>query len=255
MNHQSPLRGACSCGRNQYLIVIPADASHTSAQVLFDDSAEHREYAYMTNLARDSSIIDAGLAHSSPLPIFLRIPLPWLQSTTYAFYPDENHSSIRRVFTPRHAPHTKRHFCGFCGTPLSYWSEENREEAEWVCVSMGSLESDSLQVLNEAGVLPKVETVDTRTTSKEGHINLGELQGRRETRGQPWFEEMIEGSELGRLRRRRGGQTSADGRTKVEWEVNDYSMDEVGDASGSGNGKRKIGDLEEAEDLVMREGH
>ena len=63
---------------------------------------------------------------------------------------------------------------------------------------------------------------------------------------------MIEGSELGRLRRRRGGQTSADGRTKVEWEVNDYSMDEVGDASGSGNGKRKIGDLE---DLVMREGH
>ena len=122
---------------------------------------------------------------------------------------------------------------------------------------MGSLESDSIQALNDAGVLPKAEDKDMHSTSKDGHVELIEHQGEREIKGQPWFEEMIEGSELGRLRRRRGGQTSADGRTKVEWEVVDYSMDEVGDVTdnGSGNGKRKIGDLEDGEDLAMRGGH
>lgn len=39
MSRQRPLRGACSCGRNLYAIVVPTHASE-QAQVYFDDSSE-----------------------------------------------------------------------------------------------------------------------------------------------------------------------------------------------------------------------
>ena len=45
MASEAALRGACSCGRNQYLIAIPSD-SRTAAQVLFDDRAELRKYSH-----------------------------------------------------------------------------------------------------------------------------------------------------------------------------------------------------------------
>jgi len=38
-------------------------------------------------------------------------------------------------------------------------------------------------------------------------------------RGLPYFEEMVENSRLGRIKRRKGGHTSADGMRRVEWEV------------------------------------
>jgi hypothetical protein len=38
-------------------------------------------------------------------------------------------------------------------------------------------------------------------------------------RGMPYFEEMVENSRLGRIKRQRGGQTSQDGRTVVQWEI------------------------------------
>ncbi|KAL8688151.1 MAG: hypothetical protein Q9218_005865 [Villophora microphyllina] len=56
---------------------------------------------------------------------------------------------------------------------------------------------------------------------------------------------MIEGSELGRIKRQRGGQSSADGRSKVEWEVVEFSS-EPADV-GTNTGKRKL-------DQVGREG-
>ena len=202
-------------------------------------------------------LIPIGRAHSSPLPVFLRIPLPWLHSTTYAFYPDESHSSIRRVFTPLYAPHTKRHFCGFCGTPLSHWSEKSRDEAEWVCVSMGSLDSDSMSLLSDAGLLPTVqdEELSAATTSSRTEVSRQAAEG--ESKGQPWFEEMIEGSELGRLRRRRGGETSADGKSTIEWEIVEFNTDEGGALleGGIATGKRKHGDMGGGENLVMREDH
>ena len=196
-------------------------------------------------------------SHVGPLAAFLRIPIPWLRSTTYAFYPDETHPEIRRVFTPWHAPHIKRHFCGFCGTPLTYWSEESREVAETVSVNLDSLQSASLAILAEIGVLPSVIPDEEVPTSKRNDAPMAQVAQGTEVRGQPWFEEMLEGSELGRWRRRRGGKTSADGRTKVEWEIVEYDGNDDRDMleGGIGTGKRKHGELVGGEDIVMRGGH
>ena len=191
-----------------------------------------------------------GRAHSSPLPMFFRIPLPWLQSTTYAFYPDELHSDIRRVFTPRDSPHTKRHFCGFCGTPLSHWSEENPLDADKICLTMGSLSSESLNLLGDIGLLPSIsdEEVHENGASKSEQM-ITRAEGR-EIKGQPWFEDIIEGSELGKIRRRRGGET--DGSTTVEWEVFEFNTEDRV-AAEVGAGKRKLEDLVEDNDISMAE--
>jgi hypothetical protein len=41
MSHERPLQGACSCGRNGYLILVPENATE-KAQVYFDVSSENR---------------------------------------------------------------------------------------------------------------------------------------------------------------------------------------------------------------------
>ncbi|MCJ1267797.1 hypothetical protein MMC22_007683 [Lobaria immixta] len=216
MADESALRGACSCGRNQYVIVTSFSPEETS-QVLLEEKA------------------DQGRVLS------LRVPLARFRSTTHAFYPDETHNAIRRVFSPRNAPHSKRHFCGFCGSQLTYWSEEPREEADWVYISIGSLKSESLEKLEEAGLLAgtkeneKAETSDGNGEKKE----TVKRKHNRELIGTPWFEEMIQGSELGKVKRRRGGQSSLDGKSKVEWEIVEFTADDE-ENSIVDTGKRKI---------------
>lgn len=186
----------------------------------------------------------------------LRVRLAQIQSTTHAFYPEETHSSIRRVFTPHHAPHTKRHFCGFCGTPLSYWSEESPEEADWVLVNLNSLKRESVDRLEDAGFLSDVadlkQGTDQQTNDHSQSRQVGK-EGGREVSGTPWFEEMIQGSQLGRIKRRRGGGRSSDGKTIVEYEVTEFKSGD-GDAVVSGTGKRKHGSLADEDDVEMRSG-
>lgn len=43
--------------------------------------------------------------------------------------------------------------------------------------------------------------------------------------GMPYFEEMVENSELGQIKRRKGGHTSMDGKTTVEWEITEIDGD------------------------------
>ena len=45
---------------------------------------------------------------------------------------------------------------------------------------------------------------------------------RMQNRGMPWFEELVEHSRLGRIKRQKGGHRSADGTRSVEWEVVEY---------------------------------
>ena len=187
----------------------------------------------------------------------LRVPLAQIHSTTYAFFPDEAPSTIKRVFTPHHAPNTKRHFCGLCGTSISHWSEETTDEAEWIYVNIGSLRRDSMERLEEAGLLRGLESENKETaeTATGGSRQMADTGQGREVQGTPWFEEMIQGSELGRIkRRRRGGETSSDGHTKVEWEITEYesgSLNEGGAASAN-TGKRKLGSLDTGDDVEMR---
>ena len=97
------------------------------------------------------------------------------------------------------------------------------------------------------------EGEETRESAKKPKHVTAIGQGR-EVRGSPWFEEMIEGSRMGRLKRRRGGQISSDGSTRVEWEVTEFDGGEPDEGSVHNNNKRKLGSLGESEDVEMRSG-
>lgn len=66
-----------------------------------------------------------------------------------------------------------------------------------------------------------------------------------EVKGAPWFEDMIKGSQLGRIRRRTGEHTSSDGKSRIEWEIVEVE-DDVFD-SIQGTGKRKYAEEVEME--------
>lgn len=202
---------------------------------------------------------------------WLRVPLTWYRSQTYSYYPDETHAAIRRTFTPVHAPHSQRNFCGFCGTPLTYWTESPPEEADYMSVTLGSLFSDDLRMLEDLELLPRDSTEDgsdrsppaaTDTTSEStppatssssavSSASPSFVKSYREgtTAGIPWFEEMIEGSKLGRImRKRRGFGVSDDQSTTIEWEISEWhgSGSDTGRAmseSYSGTGKRKVDEM------------
>ncbi|GFF46743.1 hypothetical protein IFM61606_02661 [Aspergillus udagawae] len=243
MSTHAPLRGSCLCGRNQYSIDIP-DNVIDHAHIYFDSSRDQRK------------------SYGSPLTAWLRVPLSWYQSHTESYFPDETHATIRRVFTPHHAPHTQRIFCGYCGTPLTYWSEIPREEADYMSVTIGSLYGEAQRMLEDLDILPgssdegeleeeeageaeeKEEKMGvtvspaehTQTSSAHSTVVVPSRAGapaptrsyrRGTTRGIPWFEEMIEGSRLGRIMKtRRGVGVSDDSSTTIEWEVTEW-VDEV----------------------------
>lgn len=123
-------------------------------------------------------------------------------------------------------------------------------------VTLGSLLGDDLRELGELGLLPP-ETQDLEFGRSGSHELISKPEVR-ETLGLPWFEDLIEGSHLGRIgRTRRGGGISADGRTRVEWEVVEFGSDENnGGNGGVSTAKRKIGDIGggEGTDVKMGEG-
>jgi len=152
-----------------------------------------------------------------------------------------------------------RHFCGFCGTPLSFWSEQPRSEADFIQLTLGSLSAEDLGDLEDLGLLPgsddeaetppsPVRPADSAGLSATGADNTtGEVAlrpGRETLGGIPWFDSLVEGSRLGRLSRRKGSSRSPDGTVKVEWEVVEYTEDDSG-ADTPRSGKRKFGDEEE----------
>ena len=210
-----------------------------------------------------------GRSQGTPLTAWIRVPLQWVASTTAAQFPDETHTSIRRTFTPPEQPHCKRTFCGYCGTHLSYWSEDPPSEADFLNVTLGSLLGEDLRALQDLDLLPDdVEPNEIRTISRI-FSSSGDVHEAVETRQQEepvvnrsrrqgqlgnldWFEEMIDGSRLGRTRKtRRGMGTTPDGSTKIQWEVSEY-IDDGTDSSTPSGSKRKIGDV--AGDNMPREG-
>lgn len=188
---------------------------------------------------------------------------------------------IRRVYENPFEGHTRRHFCGFCGTPLTYWSELPRGEANYIQVTMGSLCRDDLVDLEDLGLVPSDTPTSpgsrgrssrestaageegdgggTMTAEQQPVVTpirtsaLASTRGGRETTSIPWFDTILEGSRLaGRLKTTKGLRQSADGATRVEWEIVEYTDDrnEPGTPS-TNNGKRKLGDRDDVEDTQM----
>ena len=111
-------------------------------------------------------------------------------------------------------------------------------------------ETEEKQATKEPGVTGVVDV--SQDNGAEG-MALGGPGPNDVTMGKPWAEEIVEGSALGRLRRRRGGNASTDGSVKVEWEILEYDSGSIGSSGESaGNGKRKL--VEVADDDVMMGG-
>ncbi|EON69007.1 hypothetical protein W97_08265 [Coniosporium apollinis CBS 100218] len=236
---EQALRGSCACGRNRYVVEIPPSSAQL-AGVFLDNSSSSRRH------------------QASPITAWLRVPIDWYHSATYAFFPDETHRSIRRSFVSPFSPFgTRREFCGYCGTQLSSWNERTREDAEFISLTVGSVMDDDLEILDRMGLLPERDEGEETDEAGSGRaVAPAKRQAQsavlvaERNRGAPWFEEMVQQTRLGRIKRQKGGHTSNDGSMRVEWEIVEYEGDTE---DGTVTGKRKIGEMEDGrEDVVMR---
>lgn len=110
-----------------------------------------------------------------------------------------------------------------------------------------------MEKLEDAGLLSTdAEEESGPASATDRSPNVTTVTTTNEKKGSTWFEGMIEGSELGRLKRRRGGQRSSDGRSYVEWEIREFESEE-GDGENAGIGKRKLSSLDKDADTDMRQ--
>lgn len=242
-DQSSHLTGSCSCGRNRYTIQLPAQSRALRAEIpyiYFDNSIASREYCFrrwFETFYKQATHAVPGISHATLLTAYISTSLASYNSTTHAYYPDESHTSIRRAYTdPAGA---LRHFCGYCGSQLSRWDEQDLSRGESISVSVGTLEDESLDDLLD---IVGIGLEDTNANNKHEEQAQDEeepedvvmyspkeergrapavLSSTSRDKGVPWFEELVEDSRLGRLRRQRGGYQKAN--SNVEWEVIEIS--------------------------------
>lgn len=190
------------------------------------------------------------------------MPLAWYHSRIFPFFPDEGRSSIRRVYSHPDEQDTMRHFCGFCGTPISYWYERPRSEADFIHLTLGSLLTEDLHDLEEMGLIPdsfdedSMDVVPDPAPAAQPDDSTETGLVAREMRSIPWFESMLMGSRLGNLSTSKGSRQSRDGRVRVEWEITEWTADDDdadddAEASESSNtGKRKRGVVEDGDKMA-----
>ena len=129
-------------------------------------------------------------------------------------------------------------------------------------VTLGSLWGESLGVLEGLGWLDDAESSSSNGEEDEAEVPTAVTTSRRgllrqsaarsmSNRGLPLFEEMVDDSRLGRIKRRSGAHVGADG-SRVEWSVVELDGEEgggdavMGEAvaaeGGNGNKRVKLGD-------------
>jgi hypothetical protein len=134
-------------------------------------------------------------------------------------------------------------------------------------ITLGSLLSEDIRALQDLDLLPKDlvpddiqapgrDAVATPSTQQDSQaVTQSQRSGR--SGGLSWFEEMLDGSRLGRVQNlRRGIGLSPDGSTRVEWEISEVYDAGNGDAElghTSTGSKRKIGDVGGNDDTKMQE--
>ncbi|KAI9806539.1 MAG: hypothetical protein M1833_003726 [Piccolia ochrophora] len=215
------LKGSCSCGRYHFSVDLPADSPQP--RVLFSSAHSLTLFVELKN----------SMPGPQRQPTLLRVPLANFQSTTFAHFPDESHTSIRRVYTPPQRPRSRHVFCGYCGASVSTWSEETQEEAEWICVTIASLREEGLEALEETGILDR-----TDLEKREGELT----QREGEEEDLPWVEET---TGAGMKKRVVKGKREEGGR-RVEWEFTTLEEDpkRLIESGEGGPAKRKRGEVE-----------
>jgi hypothetical protein len=133
-----------------------------------------------------------GNISANPLTLWLRVPLAWYTSATFAQFPDESRSSIQRTFTSPFASNSRRQFCGYCGTQLTSWHERTEEDAKHICLTVGSLLEEDQAQLGRLGFLPGGDSSDEDAAAIAGPSKARSVvRSEPQTRGAPWFEEMV----------------------------------------------------------------
>lgn len=143
-------------------------------------------------------------------------------------------------------------------------------------VTLGSLRTRDLLALEDLDLLPEEVNLEKHISSDEDSTPSENIPGRSQHDGSAllpfssddgllrtsrrgtsggisWFEDMIEGSQLGHhSKKRKGHGQSLDGRTSIAWEVSEYyGRDEVDEGTKPG-AKRKAGEIE-ADDTAMKD--
>jgi hypothetical protein len=136
---------------------------------------------------------------------------------------------------------------------LSYWSESPPSEAEYISLTLGSLEWSDLRDLDELGLLPEGALGEWESGGKAPTMATvigGEGQHAESHEVVPWFETMLQGSSLSRVRRSRGKRQTQDGRVRMEWEIVELLPNEGPENDTQASGKRKLED-DESHDSAM----
>lgn len=186
---------------------------------------------------------------------WLRVPLAWFQSTTFAFLPDETHRSIRRTFSSPFDTNVRRQFCGYCGTQISQWDDSSRETEEFISLTLGSLLEEDLSQLEDLGLLESERETEPQgeekqTAPQSSQVSLFRPARGAAHRGAPWFESIVEETRLGRIKRQKGGHTSADGTMNMEWEVAEWTSTADDAEEANVANKRKIEDVDQVQPSV-----
>jgi hypothetical protein len=132
--------------------------------------------------------------------------------------------------------------------------DSSRKEDDFISLTIGSLLDEDLEKLGELGLLDDLkdneeEGLSASHEQQRAAVTTSTLVGVVNHRGVPWFEDLIEDSQLGRLRRQKGGHTSADGSMTVQWEVMEWTSADQEDEGVSG--KRKRGDPDPEMDTTL----
>jgi hypothetical protein len=131
---------------------------------------------------------------------------------------------------------------------LTSWHERTRDDAEHICVTVGSLLGQDQDLLGKLGFLPSGDSSDEDAGSVGGPSKLRSVvYSEPQARGAPWFEELVENTRLGRIKQQRGGHSSHDGRVRVEWEVVEWEEGDDADDEGGSPSKRKYREVEGAD--------
>ncbi|SPN98371.1 uncharacterized protein DNG_01416 [Cephalotrichum gorgonifer] len=169
---------------------------------------------------------------ATPLAAFLRVPLEWFHTRLLPRHDEETEHMIRRRYI--HSSDAQKIFCGFCGTPVTYWSPEGHREADYINVTLGSLYDEDVDDLEAMGLVPTADDDEDDTSSTPSEKKATITGQGTATRGPeaataagskgpasttaaddalglfirefseiPWFDALVDGSALGRLTKKR----------------------------------------------------